>query len=475
MLAYNTSYHSTIATTPFELLFGVRPRLPSLPAPEIQRHHYGESFSAERLQLLQHARQLARKNAEEQGLKYKLSFDQNAAPHKFTVDQKVWLSDTTALGKNPKLTPKWIGPYKIVDLNDNNAKLELKPNKFKIVNISRLKAFEQDKNVCPEETRLFQDDPSLFQDTNIDQPKRPLTRALKKLIDFKNAATMAISLLQDDFDCPYTFTKNYTQYCCDKCYTAFKAMNFASDPNVCKKHKNLIIQNEKRANSLCALIKYCKNDADHTKNDADPIKISAIKEELRDKLTSIASKLLSSEHTRLQDLSDEEQILWNSFDNGEIYEFITGEPDTLPEFQYNWIEPCQIAVHFPKEINCFPNQCCQLPPDPNKAPVQPPPAPAVLPAQQIPPPVPPPAPLAPPPPAQDQQPVPGPSGLQASTHQHQLRPKTSIDYKELHTGVKQRCRKLKRQAKAVVTKLAPGAFSPKHQPPDPSSDQGPSS
>jgi hypothetical protein len=36
MQAYNTIYHSTIATTPFELLFGVRPRLPSLPAPEIQ-------------------------------------------------------------------------------------------------------------------------------------------------------------------------------------------------------------------------------------------------------------------------------------------------------------------------------------------------------------------------------------------------------------------------------------------------------
>jgi hypothetical protein len=29
MLSYNTSYHSTIATTPFELLFGERPRLPS--------------------------------------------------------------------------------------------------------------------------------------------------------------------------------------------------------------------------------------------------------------------------------------------------------------------------------------------------------------------------------------------------------------------------------------------------------------
>jgi hypothetical protein len=51
MLSYNTSYHSTIATTPFELLFGVRPRLPSLPAPEIQCQHYRESFPAERLQV----------------------------------------------------------------------------------------------------------------------------------------------------------------------------------------------------------------------------------------------------------------------------------------------------------------------------------------------------------------------------------------------------------------------------------------
>jgi hypothetical protein len=101
-------------------------------------------FPAQRLQLLQHARLVARTNTEQQGLKYKLSFDQTVGPHKFKVYQKVWLSDTTALGKNPKLTPKWIGPYKIVDLN-NNAKIELKPNKFKVVNISRLKAYEEDK------------------------------------------------------------------------------------------------------------------------------------------------------------------------------------------------------------------------------------------------------------------------------------------------------------------------------------------
>ncbi len=53
MLSYNTSYHSTIATTPFELLFGEKPRLPSFPNPDIHRMHYGESSAAERYQLLQ--------------------------------------------------------------------------------------------------------------------------------------------------------------------------------------------------------------------------------------------------------------------------------------------------------------------------------------------------------------------------------------------------------------------------------------
>jgi hypothetical protein len=55
-LSYNTSYHSTIATMPFELLFGDKPRLPSFPNPDIQRLHYGESTAAEHYQLLQKIR-----------------------------------------------------------------------------------------------------------------------------------------------------------------------------------------------------------------------------------------------------------------------------------------------------------------------------------------------------------------------------------------------------------------------------------
>jgi hypothetical protein len=206
--------------------------------------------------------------------------------------------------------------------------------------------------------------------------------------------------------------------------------------------------------------------------------IGAIKESLRSQLTSIASKLLSSEHTKLEDLSEEEQNLLKQFDNSDIYECITGEQDTLPEFQYDWIEPCQPAVHLPPGVLLAAPQNLQPPPDQNKPQVPPPAQPAQVapPPQPVPPQDQPGAPLQQ---AQDPQPIAGPSEVQQPVHQHDLRPRQDLNYKELHTGIKQRCRKLCCQAKAVVTKLAPGSFSPKQPPPGPSSQNtenpGPSS
>ncbi len=42
-----------LPTTPFKLLFGEKPQLPSFPNPDIQHLHYGEPTSAEHYQLLQ--------------------------------------------------------------------------------------------------------------------------------------------------------------------------------------------------------------------------------------------------------------------------------------------------------------------------------------------------------------------------------------------------------------------------------------
>jgi hypothetical protein len=99
---------------------------------------------------------VARQTAEAQGHKYKLHFDQNAVPHKFQIGHKVWLSDTTALGKNPKLTQKWIGPYKIIAINDNNAKIETNLINSKSLMFQDLKHFKRNlKNVFLKMINVF--------------------------------------------------------------------------------------------------------------------------------------------------------------------------------------------------------------------------------------------------------------------------------------------------------------------------------
>jgi hypothetical protein len=496
MLAYNTSYHSTIATTPFELLFGVKPRLPSLPAPDIERHHYGETIAAERFQMLQQARKLAQQTAAAQGEKYKQNCDKQSSPHKFEIGQKVWLSDTTSIGKNAKLTPNWIGPYEIVDINDTNAKLKIK-NKLKVVNIARLKMFVEEATTRSSESdqRLDQDNPGLSQDQQDQSLSRPMTRAFKKLTDLKNAAAMAILLLSniEAEECyGNIFSENFDKNHCSNCQNGIR--NFLKMPNlkqfaqqfyvgpICStamadnifppnvelllketKHKvhsrletaaeenlikkdadwpnvELLLKTKNNVHSTADLLNNktllfkTKTDviskADQQKQ--DQAEISAIKEELRGSLLSIASKLLASEHTRLHHLSEAEQQLWNSFKKADIYDFLTGDKDCIPEFQFNWFSPEAPAIR----ILSQPPQAAALPAAQPAVPV---PAPPAVPAPDVP--------LqAPPQQLLDPEPQ-NPALVQAAQPQAQmvivpdrvLRDKVPVNYLELHTGVKKKC------------------------------------
>ena len=93
MLSYNTSYHSTIMTTPFELSYRVKARFPSIPNPDIQNLHYGKSFASERLQILKHARQLANAHSAQNSKNYKDQFDKSAAPHSYNVGDLMLFSE----------------------------------------------------------------------------------------------------------------------------------------------------------------------------------------------------------------------------------------------------------------------------------------------------------------------------------------------------------------------------------------------
>jgi hypothetical protein len=255
MFSYNTSYHSTIHTTPYELLYGMKPRTPSLPATDVQRKFYGESFASERLQILQKAREIAKSNIEKSQEKYKHQHDKKAEPHTFSIGQQVWYSQTDFLNVNKKLAPKWIGPATIIEINDSVAKIKLQNNRTKMLNVKRIKLF------VPRE------------DSQDDQDSQD------KQIDAENQT-------------PHTDNEK---------------INFEAFQN-----------NRPRTRAWAKLI---NNDAAST----------LIEEEMKYKLNSIAYKLYHLKFAFNQ-LTSQEQNLWKSFSLCDIYEWLTGDPYTPPDY-----------------------------------------------------------------------------------------------------------------------------------------------
>jgi transposase InsO family protein len=341
-ISYNTSYHSTIQTTPFELLFGEKARLPSFPNEDIQQIHYGETSAAERFNLLQKLRVKAHQSATEQGLKSKHSFDKNAVPHKFKIGDKVLISNDFYVGKNPKLAPTYTGPGEIIDINDTNAKVKIN-NKIKILNVNKLKLFLQDHQSDEEQTFLDYN----FNDAESD---KPLTRARAKLINYKNAAQLALLMLKEEGG--YSEVETIDSLCsepCPSCDTEndyFKLnppkRNWTQKCHDCEEYKKLFLKLKEREEQCYQLKQQMNLARQHRLHQVDQIKSvdtklkTGIAESLREPLMKIAQHLLISDKNTFEQLTPEDKKLWTTFETSDIYRFLTGEEDTYPEFQYNW-------------------------------------------------------------------------------------------------------------------------------------------
>ncbi len=143
MFSYNTSFHRSIKNTPFYLTFGMEPRLPTLPTPDLRRKFYGESSTDDIIRKLLIARDVARQNNEDASDTARSQYDLKAAPHKFLPQQLVLMDEHSFLHKNQKLAPKWSGPHKVVRLKgEANVELQLRHNNKKvIVHCNRLKPY----------------------------------------------------------------------------------------------------------------------------------------------------------------------------------------------------------------------------------------------------------------------------------------------------------------------------------------------
>ncbi len=334
--------------------------------------------------------------ASDQGAKIKDNFDKSAFPHDFNINDLVWFEDFAPLGKNPKLTPKWQGPAKITEINDTNARLQLPNGKTKIYNVMRLKKFfapnAQNSN---SETDTRQSDLDFKSEPKI---TGPVTRAMKKLLQQKEATEMAISVLcdlskkhcsmceweQEFSDNPLLFDpvfakcyiverKNWLinkQSMCARCKLQFgehlikqnaqnaaNLINAANDllQNLISKQffdeatskdlllvQNLIkdareasenlISAQPNGENLISASKDAENLINAQNND-----IFLINESLREPLLNVANKLLGRQRLCFEQLTPSEQNLWTKFETSDIYQFLTGESNTVPEFCNNWL------------------------------------------------------------------------------------------------------------------------------------------
>jgi hypothetical protein len=167
-----------------------------------------------------------------------------------------------------------------------------------------------------------------------------------------------------------------------------------------------------------------------------------------------AQQLLISDKATFDLLTPTEQKLWTTFETADIYRFLTGEEDTVHEFQYNWTSVPRLQPLGPSTTSTPPTPANPAPP------VAPPASPlppvslkssgsSTSPATSMPHSSPAPStsgtrPKQPQPPMA-QQPQLDPSGASTSgktpqttaTKVHNLRQRTKVDYKDVDTGASQ--------------------------------------
>jgi len=378
----------------------------------------------------------------------------------------VLISNDFYTGKNPKIAPTFKGPAEIIDINDTNAKVKIN-NKFKVLNMNKLKAFFHDSNDNSDINPHYLD----FQNFANDEP---LTRARAKLINYKHAAQLALLMLNEEGgEFSDNLIENIDSLCdtpcvgCDTEEEYFKLnppkRNFTQKCQDCEKYKKLFLalkEGERQCYQLRQQINFARHHQLHKQfnqiQSVDTQLKTGINEGLREPLMKIAQKLLISDQSTFEQLTTTEQKLWSTF---EIYTFLTGEPDSFPEFQYNWTSIPRLQPLNPT-LSTPPAPIPTAPAAPNNPQQQP---------QQ--PPVQPPAPLTPPqsgssgssssslphssptPSTSGTRPKtiraptpksgpPDPSGASTSgtkpatpdSNSRNLRQRTKVDYKDLHTG-----------------------------------------
>lgn len=142
MFVYNTTPHTSTKFTPFELVYGVKPKLPSSLQEEPEPQYTYDDYVQELKKRLQSSHLVARENLLANKVSSKDNYDRKSKEINYEVGDLVLLRDERVYrGRSKKLCSPWIGPYKILS-KEGPVNYVIKQNRRNVkVHCNRIKHF----------------------------------------------------------------------------------------------------------------------------------------------------------------------------------------------------------------------------------------------------------------------------------------------------------------------------------------------
>lgn len=141
--SYNSTKNNTTKYTPFFLMFGREPLMPTAIKLPPNKVHYSEGdYVADLKQNLKFANEKAKENILKSQVKNKIAYDKNSKENSFAQGELVKLrAEGLRQGRSKHLEPKFIGPYMIIEkINEYNYRIKM-GRKSDIVHVDRLEKY----------------------------------------------------------------------------------------------------------------------------------------------------------------------------------------------------------------------------------------------------------------------------------------------------------------------------------------------